>query len=142
MARRVTPGQLGALIGALVLGGVIGVLGNRLASDAGPMRATETVARGGGTLEDLPDGPVEVRAESLRLPAGFESTRLHGGPTFNIVQSGEVEIVEGGRARAYGPGEFFFEPAGRRHTIRVLETATIAVVRLLPPGAEATTEVR
>ena len=142
MARRLTPGQLGALIGALVLGGVIGAVGDRLANDAGPMRAAETVARGGGTLKDLPDGPVGVLAESIRLPAGFESTHFHGGPTFNLVQSGEVEIVDEGIARIYGPGDFFFEPEGRPHTIRVLETSTIAVVRLLPPGAEATTEVR
>jgi quercetin dioxygenase-like cupin family protein len=142
MARRLTPGLMGALIAALVLGGVLGVLGDRLASDAGPMRATETVNRGGGTLEELPAGPVAVRAESVRLPAGFESTHVHGGPTFNIVESGEVEIIEAGRARTFGAGDFFFEPEGQPHTIRVLETATLSVIRLLPQGAEGTTEVR
>jgi hypothetical protein len=142
MARRLTPGQVGALIGALVLGGVIGAVGDRLTRDAGPMRAAETVKRGGGTLEELPAGPVKVLAESIRLPGGYESTQLHGGPTFNIVESGEIEIIDMGRARSYAAGDFFFEPEGRPHTIRVLETATLTVVRLLPPGAEATTEVR
>jgi quercetin dioxygenase-like cupin family protein len=142
MARRLTPGQLGALIGVLVLGGVIGAVGDRLTNDAGPMRAAETAAHGGsGTLEELPAGPVEVSAESVRLPAGYESTHFHGGPTFNIVESGKVEILDSGRAHSYVSGDFFFEPEGRPHTIRVLETATITVIRLLPPGAEATTEV-
>ena len=142
MARRLTPGLSGALIGALVVGGILGVAGDRLAGDSGPMRATETAVQGGGTLETLPPGPVAVRAESVRLPAGFQSTHVHGGPTFNIVESGKVEIVEGGKAKSYGPGDFFFEPAGREHTIRVVETATLSVIRLLPPGAEETTEVR
>jgi mannose-6-phosphate isomerase-like protein (cupin superfamily) len=139
---RITPGQAGAFIAALALGGVLGIVGDRLARDTGPMRATETVNRGEGTLADLPRGPVGVRAESERLPGGFESTRSHGGPTFSIVESGRVEIVDAGKARTYGPGDFFFQPQGHRYTIRILETATLSVVRLLPPGAVATTEVR
>jgi quercetin dioxygenase-like cupin family protein len=133
---------MSALLAALVLGGVIGMVGDRLANDSGPMRATETVVRSEGTLETLPPGPVTVRAETVRLPAGFQSTHVHGGPTFNIVESGKVEIVEGGRAKSYGPGELFLEPAGREHTIRVVETATLSVIRLLPPGAEETTETQ
>ena len=139
--QRPTPAQAAAVLGALILGGVIGAVGDRLTADTGPMRATERGIQGGGTLEALPSGPVAVVAETVRLPAGFESTRVHGGPTFSVVESGKVEIVEGGRAKSYGPGDFFFEPAGRRHTIRVVETARLSVVRLLPPGAKATTEV-
>lgn len=139
--RRLTPGQLGALISALILGGIIGAVGDRLTNDSGPMRAAETVERGGGTLDELPAGPVEVFAESIRLPAGYQSTHFHPGPTFNIVESGEVEIIDEGRAQSYAAGDFFFEPGGRPHTIRALETTTLTVVRLIPPGAEATTEV-
>jgi len=137
----VTPAQLGALIAALVLGGILGAVGLRLTDDSGPLRATETIERGGGTLETLPEAPVAVEAESIRYPAGFESTRTHGGPTFMIVQAGEVEIVEGGLARAYEAGEFFFREAARPYTMRILEAATLSVIRLLPPGAEATTEL-
>jgi hypothetical protein len=39
-------------------------------------------------------------------------------------------------------GELFFEPGGAPHSILVLEDVRLDVVRLLPPGAEATTEVR
>lgn len=125
------------LLVALVLGGVLGVLGDRLTSETGPLRATETVARGSTTLDTLPEGPVTVSAESVRLPAGFESTDVREGPAFTIVQSGEVEVVDGGVARTYEAGEFFLEPGGRPRTIRVLETATLAVVRLLPEAAGA-----
>jgi quercetin dioxygenase-like cupin family protein len=97
--------------------------------------------RGGGTLRSLPEAPLEVRAETVRLPAGFRSRHLHGGPTLNTVVSGRVEIDDAAGTHEYGPGEFFFEPGGEPHSILVLDDARLDVIRLLPPGAEATTEV-
>ena len=98
--------------------------------------------RGGGTLASLPTGPVEVRAETVRLHRGFRSRHVHGGPILNTVVSGRVEIEDAAGTRRYGPGELFFEPGGAPHSILVLEDVRLDVVRLLPPGAEATREVR
>jgi hypothetical protein len=123
--------------GALALGAGLALVGDRLGSDE-PDRAQLVAA---GTLASLPPAPVQVRAETVVLPSGFRSRHRHGGPTFNFVQRGSVEIVDpDGRAR-HDRGGFFFEPGGRPHTITVLEDATLDVVRLLPPGAEATTEL-
>jgi quercetin dioxygenase-like cupin family protein len=97
--------------------------------------------RGGGTLRSLPKGPLDVRAETVRLPAGFRSRHVHGGPTLNTVVSGRVEIDDADGTHEYGPGEFFFEPGGEPHSILVLDDVRLDVVRLLPPGAQATTEV-
>jgi quercetin dioxygenase-like cupin family protein len=123
---------------ALVVGVGIGVAGDRLLTgspDADPRLIDE------GTLTALPRAPVAVRAERVVLPAGFRSRHRHGGPTFNFVDSGHVEIGdERGHAR-YRSGDFFYEPGGRVHTIDVVEAAVLRVVRLLPPGARATTEV-
>jgi hypothetical protein len=123
--------------GALALGAGLALVGDRLGSDE-PDRAQLIAA---GTLASLPPAPVQVRAETVVLPSGFRSRHRHGGPTFNFVHRGSVEILDAaGRAR-HGRGDFFFEPGGRAHTITVLEDATLRVVRLLPPGAEATTEL-
>jgi hypothetical protein len=124
--------------GALALGAGLALAGERLGSGTSATRP-EVVAT--DTLASLPPAPVQVRAETVVLPSGFRSRHRHGGPTFNFVESGSVEIVDArGRAR-HGRGGFFFEPAARTHTITVLEDATLRVVRLLPSGAEATTEV-
>jgi hypothetical protein len=125
-----------AVLLALLLGVGVGL------SIAGLRANTERPElRGGGKLETLPDGPVEVRAETVRLPSGFRSRHVHGGPTLNTVVSGRVEISDSTGRRRYGPGELFFEPGGRPHSILVLEAAPLDVVRLLPPGAEATTRL-
>lgn len=125
-----------AVLLALLLGMGVGVAVDRLAFDSEP-----PALRGGGTLRVLPEGPVEVVAESVRLPAGFRSRHVHGGPTINTVVSGRVEITDAAGTRRYGPGELFFEPGDAPHAIAVLTDARLDVVRLLPPGAEATTEV-
>jgi hypothetical protein len=123
---------------ALALGVALGVSGARFLADNdddGPW------VRGEGVLAELPEGPVAVRAETVVLPAGFRSQHVHGGPTFNSIESGEVEIADERGTSVYGPGEFFFEPGGRPHEIRVVADARLDVVRLLPPGARATTEL-
>jgi hypothetical protein len=94
-----------------------------------------------GTLSTLPRAPVTVRAETVVLPAGFESRHFHGGPTFNLVEAGSVAITDEAGRVVYDADSFFFEPARHPHTIPVLEDATLRVVRLLPPGASATTEL-
>lgn len=126
-----------ALVLAVLLGAWLGITIDGRARDADD----HPDLRGGGMLAILPDGPVEVRAETVRLAAGFGSRHIHGGPTLNTVVSGRVEIADGSGMRRYGPGELFFEPGGVPHSILVLEAARLDVVRLLPPGAEATTEV-
>ena len=123
---------------ALALGIVLGVAGDRiLDGDGEPSPAV----RGGGTLSALPAGPVDVRAETVVLPAGFRSRHTHGGPTFNTVESGSVEIEDENGTKVHEAGNFFFEPARAPHTIHVLADARLDVVRLLPLGAPATIEL-
>jgi hypothetical protein len=141
--RRVTPRELGFACAALVLGGVLAIVVDRALEDQGPMRAQETVVEAPvQTLEETPTAPVQVLADRVRLPEGFESRRFHGGPTFTFVDAGRVEVEIDGNATTYGPGAFYSVPAGQVYTLRVLDTAVLATVRLLEPGAEATTEVR
>ncbi len=137
-----TPAQAGVLLAVLILGGVIGAVGQRLVRDVGTTPGTVTGLRGEGTLDDLPDGPVEVRAETLLLPGGYESTRTHGGPTFTIVEAGEIELTDATGTRRYRAGGFFFQAAGAEHTIRARSESRLSVIRLLAEGAEATVEVR
>jgi quercetin dioxygenase-like cupin family protein len=124
--------------GAVVVGVAFGIAVDRL-WDEEPDARPELI--GEGTLASLPRGSVSVRAETVVLPAGFESRHFHGGPTFNFVEAGSVAITNEGQRVVHDEGGFFFEPARRPHTIRVLEDATLRVVRLLPPGAAATTEL-
>jgi quercetin dioxygenase-like cupin family protein len=126
------------IVTALLMGAAIGA-GAALAL-AEPEPPALPPVRGEGVLDELPGPPVEVLAETVRLPAGFESTHVHGGPTFNTVLEGEVEIREDGVTTVYGVGDFFFEPADFPHRITALSTARIHVLRLLPPGAPATVE--
>ena len=81
-------------------------------------------------------------ADRVRLPEGFESERFHGGPTFTFVDAGRAEVEIDGNVTTYGLGAFYFVPGGQVYTLRVLDTAGLATVRLLERGAEATTEVR
>jgi quercetin dioxygenase-like cupin family protein len=124
---------------ALVAGAALGFAGGRL-SEAPPDESDSAKVIAGGVLEQLPGGPVQVRAERVVLPAGFSSRHFHGGPTFNFVDSGTVSIESDGRRVRHEKGDFFFEPAGRVHAITVLDDARLRVIRLLPPGVEATTE--
>ena len=129
------------LAAAVLLALLLGV-GLGLAIDGLVFGTDRPELSGGGTLGSLPGGPVEVRAETVRLPSGFRSRHVHGGPTLNTVVSGRVEISDSRGRRRYGSGELFFEPGGAPHSILVLEDVRLDVVRLLPPGAEATTELR
>lgn len=125
-----------AVLLVLLLGVGLGTVIDRLLLDA-----DRPELRGGGTLANLPDGPVEVRAETVHLPEGFRSRHSHGGPTLNSVVSGRVEITDAAGTRQYGPGEFFFEPGDVPHMITVLAAVRLDVIRLLPAGAAPTTEV-
>jgi quercetin dioxygenase-like cupin family protein len=123
---------------ALSVGVLIGVVGDRFLARDGD---TTPALRGEGVLTGLPDGPVTVRAETVLLPSGYRSRHAHGGPTFNTIESGAVEIRDEHGTTLYDEGDFFFEPAGRPHQIRVLTDARLDVIRLLPPGAPETTEL-
>lgn len=134
--------RLGGVIlvaAAVVLAAVLGFFGGRLSNDGASDEEAAVIAE--GTLATLPEGPVAVRAERVVLPAGFFSRHFHGGPTFNFVDAGTVVIASGGERKRYEAGGFFFEPARRVHSITVLDDARLRVVRLLPPGVEATTSV-
>jgi quercetin dioxygenase-like cupin family protein len=124
---------------ALAVGVVLGVVGERVVG--GDDGATPEL-RGEGVLDGLPEGAVSVRAETVLLPSGFRSRHVHGGPTFNTIESGTVEIQDERGTSVYERGDFFFEPAGQPHVIRVLTDARLDVIRLLPPGAPETTELR
>jgi quercetin dioxygenase-like cupin family protein len=127
-------------LGALTVGGIIGFASGRGSSgDSAGAEPAGVIAE--GELAGLADGALAVRAERVVLPAGFRSRHVHGGPTFNFVDAGAVVIESEGRERRHDGGGFFFEPAGRVHTITVLDDARLRVIRLLPPGVEATTEV-
>jgi quercetin dioxygenase-like cupin family protein len=140
---RPTPRQLAIACGAFVLGGILAIVVDRALQDQGPMRALETVVEAPvGTLEEIPAAPARVLADRVRLPQGFESRRFHGGPTFTFVDAGRIEVEIDGNTTTYGPGAFYFVPGGQVYTLRVLDTAGLATVRLLEPGTEATTEVR
>jgi quercetin dioxygenase-like cupin family protein len=125
---------------AILASGAIGfTLGWLTTSD--PSTGEPPAVVGEGRLAALPDGPVGVRAERVVLPAGFFSKHRHGGPTFNFVDAGVVDIEVDGERNRYEAGGFFFEPGGRIHSITVLDETRLSVLRLLPPGAAATTEV-
>ena len=87
-------------------------------------------------------GPADVVIRTVRLGTGFTSHHHHGGPTINLVRSGVVEIDDPASGRStYRAGDTLVEPGGHHHTIRILSTTRIDVVRILPVGAAATTEV-
>lgn len=100
-----------------------------------------SVRRSAAPLTDLPAGAVSVTTESVRLDAGFVSRHRHGGPTINLVRAGRVEISDAAGVRRHGRGDTFAEPRGRVHTITIIDDAVIDIIRILPNGAAATTEV-
>ena len=130
--------SIAAVTVALLVGASLGVAGSRLLGGDAALRPALIRE---GTLATLPRAPVGVRAERVVLRSGFRSRHRHGGPTFNFVEAGRVAIADGRVREVHGAGDFFFEPADRPHSISVLEGATLNVVRLLPPGAPATTEL-
>lgn len=121
----------GLVVGAIAMGLVLG----------GASAEPSSLRRSATPLAGLPAGTVTVTTETVRLGAGFVSRHRHGGPTVNLVRSGRVEISDRGPARRYGRGDTFAEPGGQVHTITVIDDAVIDVVRILPTGAAATTEV-
>ena len=129
---------VGLLIGIAVGAATVGVL---TLGEPAPPGADLPLVSSSGMLDHLPEAPVEVVAETVRLPAGFVSTHVHGGPTFNTVLAGTVELREAGMTTRHEVGDFFFEPADFPHRITALSDARLHVLRLLPPGAPATTEI-
>lgn len=124
---------VGGLVAAVALVGLGTLLG-------GHRTPPDVQAR--GTLANVPEGRVEVLAETVRLRAGFSERHLHGGPTFNRVVSGRVQLTEeDGRVVDVEAGGFFFEPGDRPHTIEVLEDVRMDVVRLIPEGRQPTTSL-
>jgi hypothetical protein len=126
--------------GALAIGAALGFLAGRTTDgDSDDAAGAGVIAE--GELARVSGAPLTVRAERVVLPAGFQSQHIHGGPTFNFVDAGTVVIESAGREQRHDEGGFFFEPARNVHTITVLDDARLRVIRLLPPGADATTEV-
>lgn len=133
--RRAAP-LVAALLAGLAAAAAAGVL--LRAGGTGPEVTPRTPTR----LSSLPAGPADVVIRTVRLGTGFRSHHHHGGPTINLVRSGVVEIDDPASGRlTYRAGDTFVEPADRDHTIRIRSAARIDVVRILPLGAAATTEV-
>lgn len=142
-ARRITPAMAGAVVGAFVLGGIMAVVMERfIGEDTGTVPGVDTVLEAPvATVETLPDGPLRAVANTIQLPAGYESTALNNGPTFTFVDVGRVEVTSGDLTSVYATGAFFYQEEGRVYTLRVLNEAQLSTVRLLPPGVQPTTDV-
>jgi len=92
-------------------------------------------------LPSVPAEPARIEVITLTISDGTVSTHFHTGPTVNLVLGGRAEISERGRSTVYGPGEVFWEPARRVHTLRVLDELELYVFRVLPRGEPATVQV-
>jgi hypothetical protein len=91
----------------------------------------------------LPVGQSDGVPSYLALDAGFTLKHVHGGPTYVYVISGGFDIIDGdGSTVTYHKGDFFSEPAGHIHTIRVTERSELFVLQFLPKGAAATIPVQ
>lgn len=111
------------------------------AAPAGPAQGRATLlAR--FAAKGLPAGPATAVAWRKAFPAGFTSRHYHGGPGYIYVLSGLVQVSDSAGTRTYRAGDFFWEPARHVHTMRVLQPATLFVLRFLPPGAPDTVNAR
>jgi quercetin dioxygenase-like cupin family protein len=91
----------------------------------------------------LPVGQTNGVPSDLTLDPGFTLKHVHGGPTYVYVVSGSFDIIDGdGATVTYHKGDFFSEPAGHVHTIRVKERSEVFVLQFLPQGAEGTIPVQ
>jgi hypothetical protein len=83
--------------------------------------------------DGLPVGQTNGVPSDLILDPGFTLKHVHGGPTYVYVVSGTFDIVDGdGTTVTYHKGDFFSEPAGHVHTIRVRERSEVFVLQFLP----------
>jgi len=130
----------GIALATLILGGFLGILFDHVAARETAAEAGSGI-RGRATLQSLPAGPLNAVAETTILPKDYEASQRNGGPTFTLVQRGKLQVTTAGVTKEYGPGGFFYQPAGRAHTIRALENTRLDILYLLPPGAEATTDL-
>jgi len=142
-ARRITPAVAGAVVAAFVIGGIVAVVMERfIGQDTGTVPGAETVLEAPvATVETVPNGPLNVVANTIHLPAGYSSTTLNNGPTFTFVDVGRVEVTTGEQTSVYATGAFFYQEEGRVYTLRVLNEAQLSIVHLLPPGEQPTTTV-
>jgi quercetin dioxygenase-like cupin family protein len=127
-----------ALLALLTIGG--GYVGAVLPArgQAGP----QTVMQETFDATGLPAGPARGDARRTIIPAGFRLKHVHGGPTYVHVVAGSLEIIAAdGSSTTYDAGAFFWEPAGRIHTVFTAAGAQIFVLHILPPGADATIPV-
>jgi quercetin dioxygenase-like cupin family protein len=90
----------------------------------------------------LPAGAVTGVPWHKRFPAGFTLKHIHGGPAYVYVISGSFTISDAQGTKKYGPGSFFWEPAGHVHTFHVIKETEVFVLLFLPPGAAAIVPVK
>lgn len=142
-ARRISPAVAGAVAAAFVAGGVLAVVMERfIGTDTGTTPGADTVLQAPvATVETVPSGPLEAVANTIRLPAGYESTVINNGPTFTFVDVGRVEVTSGDSTAVYATGAFFYQEQDTAYTLKVLNDAQLSIVRLLPPGEPPTTTV-
>jgi Cupin domain len=87
----------------------------------------------------LPAGAARGVPAHTTLPPSFTLKHVHGGPSYVYVIAGSVDITEAdGQKTTYDAGQFFWEPAGRVHTVQTTERAELFILQFLPPGAEGT----
>jgi hypothetical protein len=143
-ARRISPAVAGVVVAAFVIGGILAIMVERaIKNDSGTLRGTETVVEAPlSTIPDAPSGPLEVIANTVQYPAGYEATTINSGPTFTFVDLGRVQLESGSEKATYATGAFFYREQDRVYTMRVLNDAQLSIVQLAPPGEQPTTEVR
>ncbi len=87
----------------------------------------------------LPQGPVQVSAQIVTIPAGSAlPVHKHPYPRYGYVQQGRVRVINSdtGEAVEFGPGDFIVESLGQWHTGLALgeEDVKLLVIDQSEPG--------
>ena len=129
-----------ATVAILVVGGF--ALATAAAASPTATAAAQDVPTGSMTpfeVTGLPAGAARGVPAHTTLPPSFTLKHVHGGPSYVYVIAGSVDITEAdGQKTTYDAGQFFWEPAGRIHTVQTTERAELFILQFLPPGAEGT----
>jgi quercetin dioxygenase-like cupin family protein len=102
-----------------------------------PILSTDKTATGQPIA--LPQGPVQVTAVTLEIPAGGKlPLHQHPFPRFAYVLSGKLSVtyVDQKLTKVLGPGDFLVEAIGQTHFGEALgsEPVRLLVIDQAPPG--------
>jgi quercetin dioxygenase-like cupin family protein len=132
------------LVLVLALGIAIGALGNRvlaqpaaspIAVDSKGLHSTikfEQVLS--GYLKDV-NGKYKLRVSEVQIdPGGYVGEHQHRGPGIRWVTSGEVTLVQEGKATVYKPGDYWLEPGDVTNSVSNKGTVPVIILQseLLP----------